>query len=211
MSFSSFLATLVLLYLLASCRTALPVASQEAGAPPVAQPKVVLKSTPKVALQFTASSIYTVEFHQLGSSNSYPTYALGSSTPLLLSFDDLDGINKDFQYTIQHCDRLWKPSNLFKSDYIDGVFADFINDFRISNRAYVNYMHYNLLFPNQNMRPKISGNYLLKVYLNDEEQTVLTRRFYVVRARSSCRRNSRKELRTLNIEIHIMRLTLASR
>ena len=42
-------------------------------------------------------------------------------------------------------------------------------------------MHYNLLLPNENMKPIFAGNYLIKVYRNfDESDLVLTRRMMIL-------------------------------
>jgi hypothetical protein len=58
---------------------------------------------------------------------------------------------------------------------------DNVNDFRFSTNVYVKYVHYNIFLPNENMKPKIGGNYIVKVYRNfDEEDLILTRRMMVI-------------------------------
>jgi hypothetical protein len=44
------------------------------------------------------------------------------------------------------------------------------------------YIHYETTFPNRNIRFKLSGNYILKVYVNNpsDENVIFTRRFFVV-------------------------------
>jgi hypothetical protein len=52
--------------------------------------------------------------------------------------------------------------------------------FTFSFNTNQNYTHYELLFPNGDIRPTKSGNYIIKVYAdNDPENIVLTRRFIV--------------------------------
>lgn len=125
-------------------------------------------------------SIRTVEFRSLDKKENYPVIRLNSAQKLYLHFDDLNGELSDYQYTIVHCDYNWQPSNLMQNEYIDGVFFDYIVENETSFNTYITYTHYSLEFPNDNARPKISGNYVLKVYEDgDEENVVLTRRFFV--------------------------------
>lgn len=125
-------------------------------------------------------SIRTVEFRSFDKKENYPVVQLKSAQKLYLHFDDLNGELSDYQYTIVHCDYNWEPSNLMQNEYIDGVFYDYILDNESSFNTYITYTHYTLEFPNENARPKISGNYVLKVYEDgDEENLILTRRFFV--------------------------------
>jgi len=111
-----------------------------------------------------------------------PVIKLGSNDWITFSFDDLSNKDYLFKYTIQHCTADWQNSDLDKMDYVDGYFEDDLNNFAFSFNAKLPYIHYSLRFPNSNMHPKLSGNYIIKVYLdNDSDQNVLiTRRFYVV-------------------------------
>lgn len=114
----------------------------------------------------------------------YPIIALGTNERLELGFDMMEPTNEFFQYTILHCDANWRPTPMAQTEYIQGITFDNINDWKFSNNTYVTYVHYSVLIPNQNMRPMITGNYILKVYRNfDEEDLVLTRRFMVVENR----------------------------
>lgn len=125
-------------------------------------------------------NIRTVEFKGFGDKQVYPVLMLGSNQKIYLNFDDLDGELKDYQYTIMHCDYNWEESNLMQNEYINGVFYEYILDNETSFNTYIDYTHYRVSFPNENMSPKISGNYILKVYEDaDEENLVLTQRFFV--------------------------------
>lgn len=112
---------------------------------------------------------------------SDPVIPLRGASQLHLEFDDLEGDKKNYYYTIIHCNFDWTPSDLSSFDYIDGFREQDLNDFSFSFNTKQAYTHYNLLFPNENMKPSKSGNYILKVYLdNDPGHVVLTRRFIVV-------------------------------
>jgi hypothetical protein len=125
-------------------------------------------------------SIRTVEFKGPGDRLLYPVIELGTAQKLILNFDDLDGELKDYQYTIVHCNYNWEESNLMQNEYIEGVFSEYIMDNETSFNTYVSYTHYRATFPNYNIKPKLSGNYVLKVYEDgDEENLVFTQRFFV--------------------------------
>lgn len=145
---------------------------------------LVVFSQPEFDNTIYDKKVQTVQLMVDGTDDRYPIISLGAQQ-LKLSFDVLGSNNEYFQYTIIHCDQVWKPTNMQQSMYIKGVTYDNINDFKFSTNTYVKYVHYNLLLPNENMKPSIAGNYIVKVYRNfDENDLVLTRRFMVQNAQT---------------------------
>jgi hypothetical protein len=126
-------------------------------------------------------SIKTVLFYKSGKINSFPMMDLNNPNDFLtLAFDDLEGGFKNLYFTIIHCNVDWEPSELFPGDYIDGMPFGTIDHFDISENTYQSYTNYFMTFPTENMRPLMSGNYILKVYFGGfEDSLLLTRRFYV--------------------------------
>ena len=111
---------------------------------------------------------------------------LGATNALRLKFDRLEASNEFYQYTFVHCDANWKPSNLQKTEYLEGNTMGSIEDFTFSTNTFQQYVQYSLEFPNQDMDLTKSGNYLLIVYRNfDEEDLVLTRRFMIFESQAS--------------------------
>ena len=126
-------------------------------------------------------NIKTVLMHREGFELSNPVITLGEEIPLILKFDDLSGKVKDYYYTIVHCDADWNESFLVQEDYLEGFFDNRLDDYGISFNTTFNYVNYRLFLPNENVQFKISGNYTLLVYEdNDKEKLILTQRFYVV-------------------------------
>jgi hypothetical protein len=125
--------------------------------------------------------IKSVEFYNTNQKASFPIINLNSTEKLLLAFDDLQGGNKNFYYTIEHCDANWNSSNIATAEYLKNYTDDHITDYSYSTTTVQKYTHYQIKLPNQNIAPKISGNYILKVYEDgDLNKMVLTRKLYVV-------------------------------
>lgn len=127
-------------------------------------------------------NIQTVLLHPPADQLLPPVIRLNSTDKLRLSFDDFSPEYYRFKYTFVHCTEDWETSNLDQMDYLDGFFEGDITQYEFSLNAIPPYIHYNLIFPNNDIRIKISGNYILKVYLDtpDDENVIFTRRFYVV-------------------------------
>jgi len=126
-------------------------------------------------------NIKTVLFYREGFVLTSPIINLNTDEKLVLKFDDLEGNSKRMRYTFIHCDAYWKPSDLQPNEYLTGFYEDDITDYKYSFNTLQKYTHYTLTIPSENMKPVLSGNYLLKVYMEDEPtNVVLTRRFMIV-------------------------------
>jgi hypothetical protein len=123
--------------------------------------------------------ISTVMLHKESWDLSDPIIILNSDERLKLSFDLLANNMETYYYTFTHCDKDWEESDLTYFDYIDGFPGNDIEDVRVSFNTTVPYYHYSLVFPNEDISFRISGNYLLKIYTEDPERPSLTRRFIV--------------------------------
>ncbi len=120
--------------------------------------------------------IKSVQIRPFKANTYLPIIKLGE--PIILKFDDLEGDQKDYSYKITHCTYNWKDSELSPTEYTSGFADGSIREFENSFNTYQNYTHYELRIPNQYVRLKISGNYILSV-LNEYEEVVFTRRFIV--------------------------------
>ena len=127
------------------------------------------------------TNILTPLLHTENNPMSNPIIHLGTEEKLQLSFDDFSEDLQDYYYTIVHCNSDWTQSDLMQSEYIDGFFENRIEDYEFSFNTLQKYTHYNLVFPENYLKPLLSGNYIIKVFVNNNpKEVVLTRRFMVL-------------------------------
>jgi len=102
-----------------------------------------------------------------------------------LEFDALNGYEDDYYYTIDYYNFDWTPSVLVKSEYLDGIDNQRIRTYENSFNTYQIYSHYKLTIPNeQTKRLKISGNYMINVF-NEDNELVFSRKFMIYESLSS--------------------------
>lgn len=126
-------------------------------------------------------NIKTVLCFNSNKEQSIPVIMLNSTETITFSFDDLLAGTKNYWYTVEHCTSDWQTSKITSIDYLDGFSDDRIINYHYSSNTTRKYTHYELNLPNTQVKPKIGGNYILKVYLNgDKNQPVISQRFYVL-------------------------------
>lgn len=126
-------------------------------------------------------SIKTVLMHRNGFNLTNPILGLNEEGTLVFKFDDFSSDTKNYYYTIIHCDANWNESFLIQEDYLNGFIENQLNDYALSFNTTFEYINYQLFIPNENVQIKLSGNYALIVYEdNDKEKIVISQRFYVV-------------------------------
>lgn len=126
-------------------------------------------------------NIHSVKLFKYADIYGYPIISLNSGDQLELHFDDFDADVKNYYYTFQLCNADWEPANLPGFDYIQGFQTTRISTYRYSSVSFTKYTHYQAILPQRSSAPTKSGNYLLKVFLdNDTSDLYFTKRFLVI-------------------------------
>ena len=135
-------------------------------------------------------NIKSIWLHESSFLLSSPIIDLDGNEHLSLTFDDLDADNKQYAYTLIHCDAAWKPSDLMQQEYLPNFTEEQITTFTFSQGTAQRYAHYQWEFPNGTMRLTKSGNYILKVYLaGAKDKPVFTRKFMAYSTKVSVKAN----------------------
>ncbi|MFD1063159.1 type IX secretion system plug protein domain-containing protein [Winogradskyella litorisediminis] len=122
--------------------------------------------------------IKTIVFKGGTNQAQLPVLRLGQ--PFSLEFDALNGNEEDFYYKIEHFDFDWKPSQLVKGEYLQGVDNVRILNYLNSQNTFQIYSHYDLAIPNiQTKGLTKSGNYMITIF-DDYGEVMFSRKFMIV-------------------------------
>jgi hypothetical protein len=127
--------------------------------------------------------IQAVEVSRVGFAMADPIITLNTEDRFHVCFDDLQGGMKQYYYTLIHCNADWTKSEIWVNEYIEGYEEGQVEEFQSSFNTRTAYTHYECQFPNDQLRFKISGNYILRVFSRDQkgnEINAFTRRLMVV-------------------------------
>lgn len=126
----------------------------------------------------TMTGIFDPDFRTLtiavdGNRLAPPIITAGSDDHIVIGFDILHEDRDYLRYSIYHCDADWRMSNLVDNEVFEGFnYAD-ITDYAFSRATTTHYVHYSITLPNNDFHFTLSGNYLLRVYAEDEPEKVL--------------------------------------
>ena len=126
------------------------------------------------------SRFKTLQVKLEGNDYTHPVIALESDDRVVISFDELTEEHSYLRYSLVHCNANWQPSGLVDSEFVDGFNLGEVENYEYSQLTTTHYVHYSIALPNDEVRFTISGNYLLRVFPeNDPDETLLQARFMV--------------------------------
>jgi len=117
--------------------------------------------------------IKTLQVKVQGETFSTPVIELNSRKVIEINFDALSHGYGRYAYTITHCNADWTPSVLSSLEYMSGFQNLSIDDFANSLNTTTFYTNYRLFLPNNDIKFKVSGNYVVKVYNEDRPKDIV--------------------------------------
>lgn len=139
----------------------------------------ILTPTAATAVTDTATGIFAPGFSTLkvqldGDFLAPPVIRLGDSRmTLYVSFDELGDEHRYMRCSLEHLTPLWQPSGLLPSEYASGFNEAEVADYAYSQNTFRHYVNYRISIPSQELYPLISGNYLLRVWDEEEPDSTL--------------------------------------
>lgn len=109
-----------------------------------------------------------------------PIVNLGVGDRIVVSFDELGEDRSYLRYSLTHCNADWLPSQLVELEYLNGFNQGDVTEFDYSQATTVHYVHYSITLPNEQMQFTVSGNYLLKVWNEDNPEDILLQARFMV-------------------------------
>lgn len=138
-----------------------------------------------MAVTDTRQHIFDSGFRSLqvrvnGRQISFPIINLNTSDRVEIVFDEIAYDHRYLRYELVHCNSRWQPEGLADSEFLEGFNQGDVTDYDFSRSTLVHYVNYRIVLPNDQMQFKVSGNYLVRVYPEDDpDVTLLQARFSV--------------------------------
>lgn len=137
----------------------------------------------------TMTGIFHPDFRSLqvtvdGNEQSPPIISLDSGDRVIVSFDELADDRRYMRYSLVHCNADWQPSALVEAEYVDGFNIGDVEEYDYSQGTSAHYVHYSVTLPNRQVKFTVSGNYLLRVFPEDNPDEILLQARFSVNERS---------------------------
>ena len=110
--------------------------------------------------------------HSSGDLFAPPVVTMAGGDYLIVSFDHLSDDREFLRWRAVRCDANWQPSTLAQPEWIDSFNESAIEAYDYSSAVTVPYVHYEFAFPNDDIMPLLSGNYLIQVYPENDPDDV---------------------------------------
>ncbi len=119
-----------------------------------------------------SKAVHTLQLYRGDDERHLPVVALDGGTPLTLEFDLMKEKGRPLSIYFEHADRNWRR-DLTSSQILESYQSDRLLEYRPSRSTDVSYVHYRYRFPNEEIRFRISGNYVLRVTERGRPDSVL--------------------------------------
>jgi len=108
-----------------------------------------------------------------------PVLDMSNRGRLVLEFDVLRSEPEHLHWVLRHCDAEWHPDDMEPQEFMTGFEYGTIDNYDFSFTTLTDYVHYRATAPDRYAEFTHSGNYALYVVVDDDGDTLLSRRFAV--------------------------------
>ena len=124
-----------------------------------------------------SGDVKTIQLYRTGHEVNLPIVSLNSVQTLSLEFDLMSERGRPLSVYFYHADRVWQRK-LTPSEFLSSFHRDDILDYTPSIASEIPYYHYNYVFPNESISFRMSGNFIVRVTEQGNEDDVLFERAF---------------------------------
>lgn len=125
------------------------------------------------------NDIQSIQLHPADSPGQPPVIELDTQQKLELSFDYLGNESRQFRVRVSHRGQQWEQSPISPNIFLDSFSETNIQQSRASFNQRPPYHHVEFEFPNSQLQPSVSGNYLLEIYSYEDGEMLFSVPFFV--------------------------------
>jgi len=125
-------------------------------------------------------TIKTLQIGLVGAKMSLPIMELNGKDVLQVSFDEMSHTSHSYAYKVLHCNADWTMSGLNSNEYLSGFTTSNITNYVRSVNTTFQYTHYTLQLPNSDMSFKISGNYVVQIYEDNQTENPIAQACFLL-------------------------------
>ncbi|MDR0427167.1 MAG: DUF5103 domain-containing protein [Dysgonamonadaceae bacterium] len=131
--------------------------------------------------------VRTLKVHAAGNWELSPIINLHGNEQVEIGFDLLGASAEYLTYKIIHCNADWTLSQLSEVEFMSGLQNNPLTEYSSSFNTTMDYVHYKLQVPNEDVRLQVSGNYVIQVFSDSSDNPLLNACFSVVEPRAGIR------------------------
>ena len=120
-----------------------------------------------------APNIKTLQVGVMNEQYVLPIIELKGEQKVEIRFDEMSHESHTYGYTVLHCNADWTVSDLMSNEYLEGYTNGYMDEFQRSINTNYLYTHYKLSLPNNDLNFKISGNYVVLIYEDNNKDKPL--------------------------------------
>ena len=165
---------LLLGFLLSACLPHSRKSTNPSVRPPADDYELV---TPTLATADEA--VRTIQLYRTGDETALPVLPMNSGETLTLEFDLLTRTGRPLSIFFYHANRNWQR-DLVPTEYMDRSNRDELLQMTLAQGIQIPYVHYTYRFPNDQIDFRYSGNYIIRVTEQGDEDAVLFERTFLV-------------------------------